>query len=278
MIPLPLPSAAEDDDYLARLCRDDPWQAHHGPWANAYTAYRLHGGNPWAVSPTTFMPDVSDAQKALYDTRKGTPRLRRIRETPGLLSCPMCGSPTTGSLDHYLPRNAYPEFSIMTSNLVPACSHCNSGVKGNTYRGTTPERFIHPYFDAFTNVPLWQVELILPYTAATFRAVPAPNLSAQHRTLVTFHLANVLGSQFLLWAQSKWATTPQLVRNAVGGAVGAITVLQVVEALTSRLRDDIATTGKNSWFSAFFRGLLATPQAHGFIANAAEPLAPTAVA
>jgi hypothetical protein len=276
MISLPQPSAAEDDAYLTALCKNPAWSAHRGAWLIAYTAYRRHGGNPWAVNPAIFTPDVGVAQRALYDTRKNSRRLKQIRQTPNLLSCPMCGSPTTGGLDHYLPRSAYPEFSVMAANLVPACTHCNSGVKGNTYQGIFPERFIHPYFDTFASTPLWQIAFRPPHAAVTFRAVPAPGLNAERRSRVAFHLAHVLGSQFSLWAQNQWATFPQLVRNTIGGT-GAVTIMQVAAEARARLRDARATTGDNSWSSAFFRGLSGDAQAQAFIVLAAEPLMATPI-
>jgi len=39
--------------------------------------------------------------------------------------CPMCAERTASVLDHYLPRAAYPEFSILPINLVPVCWDCN---------------------------------------------------------------------------------------------------------------------------------------------------------
>jgi hypothetical protein len=274
MITLPMPSAVDDDAYLSELCRNAVWSTHQAPWLAACAAYRQHGGDPWAFGPTTFNPDVSDEQYALYDSRRSGARMQRIRQTPGLLSCPMCGSPTTGGLDHYLPRAVYPEFSIMAANLVPACTHCNSGSKGNTYRGVSPERFIHPYFDALARAPLWQVEIDPPYQAATFRAVPLPGLSDDHATLVVFHLKHILGSQFRLMAERLWATFPQLVRNAIIGP-GPVTVADVGDEVSKQLRDTLVSTGLNSWHSAFFRGLQANVPSQGFVATRAQLLAPT---
>lgn len=48
--------------------------------------------------------------------------------------CPYCGLPSNITLDHYLPRKvgAFPEFSILSKNLVPACSDCQ-GKKSDFY-------------------------------------------------------------------------------------------------------------------------------------------------
>lgn len=62
--------------------------------------------------------------------------------------CPFCGGigrPKT--LDHYLPKANYPQFSVLPYNLVPACRDCNTG-KSNSLATNVNEQVIHPYFDA----------------------------------------------------------------------------------------------------------------------------------
>jgi len=62
-------------------------------------------------------------------------------------SCPMCGSSHSASLDHLLPKEDYPEWTIFSQNLVPACE-CNTK-RGQTLIGdrVNNERILHPYFD-----------------------------------------------------------------------------------------------------------------------------------
>lgn len=277
-MPLPPPSAANDDTYLAALCQNQTWAApHQAEWLAAYVQYRNNGGNPWAVSPVTFTPNVSADQYDLYDKRKGTNRIKNIRQMPGLLCCPMCGSETTGSLDHFLPRITFPEFSIMTANLVPACAHCNSASKGNTFRGTSPESFIHPYFENLAAAPLWQIEISTPFPAATFRPMPVGALSPAETARVAFHLRHVLGTQFNLWASNKWARLPQVIRNAIGG-MGGVTTAEVQAEFVNQLAQANASTGINSWLSAFYRGLRNNSAAQTFIASEVSPLTPTAAA
>jgi 5-methylcytosine-specific restriction endonuclease McrA len=63
--------------------------------------------------------------------------------------CPYCTIAPPKTLDHYLPRNDYPEFSVLPINLVPACSGCNTS---RGFRDRTGARaLIHPYFDTIPN-------------------------------------------------------------------------------------------------------------------------------
>lgn len=59
--------------------------------------------------------------------------------------CPMCGFGEASTLEHYLPRSGYPEFSVFALNLIPACARCNL-LKGGAI-GTTPAtQYLHAFF------------------------------------------------------------------------------------------------------------------------------------
>lgn len=64
------------------------------------------------------------------------------------IKCPYCGEiGFVASLDHYLPKSFFPQFSILPYNLIPSCRDCNSGSKGSGYPIQEEEQIIHPYFD-----------------------------------------------------------------------------------------------------------------------------------
>lgn len=60
--------------------------------------------------------------------------------------CPLCAHRDVASLDHYLPRENYPEFAVLPMNLVPSCSGCN-GEKRSFIPNVAEEQLYHPYFD-----------------------------------------------------------------------------------------------------------------------------------
>lgn len=49
------------------------------------------------------------------------------------------------AFDHYFPRSRYPFLGLSLYNLVPACSRCNSNLKGSKYKDLV--RTAHPYLD-----------------------------------------------------------------------------------------------------------------------------------
>lgn len=256
-LPLP-PSAAKDDRLVTVACRRGVFTPHLAAWLATYANYRAAGSDPWTVIPHAFPDPVKIAQRGLYETRKSNGPIRTIRRARGLLCCPLCGSQAPSSVDHLLPKAVYPEFSVMRANLVPACAHCNSGSKGNKHRGpVAPARFIHPYFDAFANNPIWRIRINPPFPAATFDAVPEPGLTHDQTSIVVYHLENVLGEAFKERTRTTWSTYPGEVQ--VGADGGPLTDQTVEAAVRMDLRKSTISEGPNSWRSAFLRGVLADP-------------------
>jgi len=68
--------------------------------------------------------------------------------------CPYCSTSRNEcrDLDHYIPRELFPEFSIMSNNLIYSCSKCNQDYKGTKFLDKNGNRFfLNPYFDECLN-------------------------------------------------------------------------------------------------------------------------------
>lgn len=61
-------------------------------------------------------------------------------------SCPMCGNTAIGTVEHYLPKAPYPEFSVFSWNLVPSCTSCNQK-RGSRHVKGIKYHLLHPIFD-----------------------------------------------------------------------------------------------------------------------------------
>lgn len=68
--------------------------------------------------------------------------------------CQYCMIRDSGdSFDHYLPKGQYPEFAVLSNNLVPSCSRCNS-IKSNVWFDPAGNRnILHFYYDVIPTVP-----------------------------------------------------------------------------------------------------------------------------
>ena len=60
--------------------------------------------------------------------------------------CLYCMISEPHTLDHYLDKSEFPEFSIYTDNLLPICSRCNNK-KGTKWVNGSDRLFINNYFD-----------------------------------------------------------------------------------------------------------------------------------
>ena len=87
----------------------------------------------------------SDLLRGNYEQLSSTGDRPRILARSSL--CCHCGSSRSGQLDHYLPRSKFPEFSILSLNLIPCCSTCNGRKLEKYQRPDGGALFLHPYFD-----------------------------------------------------------------------------------------------------------------------------------
>lgn len=254
---------AEDNNVIVRACKKYDWGTYEGSWTASYDLYRKHGGDPWGVAAASFPPNIKSALYSLYDDRKSGGPLKRIRDAGGQLCCPLCGSGALGSLDHYLPRKEYNEFSIMRANLVPACANCNSGAKGTTYKGAPGERLIHPYFDSWADQEIWFVEVQGPFEAATFKAKPSSHLDNVKNRIVTFHLDTVLATQFHIWIETRWSRLP-IMMSTMGVPKSFESARDFIDAEHRRA---VAGEGQNGWNAALMRGISTNAGAIAYLMN-----------
>lgn len=253
---LPLPPGA-GNGIIQRQCRKPGWQGRQAQWLTAAGNYQRFGGNPWRVRPAPFTDADKHALYALYDSRKSSGPIARIRrpEVP-FGSCPMCGSLGGRSLDHALPRSLFPEFSILHENLLPACTMCNSDEKGTTYRGQRPERFIHPYYDRWASRALWHIQFGPDLDALQFEPVALPTLPRFRRRIVDFHVQTLLGKEWRDSVRREWGPLPAKLLRRIGSTP---TVVGMRTELEIQLQDAIDCYGVNCWHAGFFRGVLADP-------------------
>ncbi len=121
--------------------------------------YRLYDN--LIESSNNVLPDSAFLKYSdlLIDYYEKAPRelnklLLERRNEHELSFCPYCGNPMIpDTLDHFIPKGRWPEFSIFPNNLVPQCRGC-APVKGEQYYciENNSAMFIHPiYFNFLEN-------------------------------------------------------------------------------------------------------------------------------
>jgi 5-methylcytosine-specific restriction endonuclease McrA len=115
---------------------------------DAYRQYSACAADVTVLAAADTTPATSPDLTGNYDS--GGTETRRLRAQ--LLAnnaggkCAMCGRGTATTLDHYLPKQLFPEFSVLPLNIVPSCWDCNHK-KGFSYRRASAI-FLHSYLDS----------------------------------------------------------------------------------------------------------------------------------
>lgn len=107
------------------------------------------------VQKHTFTDDKLKAKlEGMYDsTAEPIKTLKEKVRDLTRTTCPYCGTQESPyHIDHYLPQSVFSEYSILSCNLIPACSSCNSRYKGDQYKSESGVRqFYNPYTDSFVD-------------------------------------------------------------------------------------------------------------------------------
>lgn len=110
---------------------------------------------------------VRDALHSCYGSETETfaevrGRIFSIQPEPILSLCPYCLLSWPDTIDHYVGKADFPEFSILCKNMIPCCGTCNTK-KDEKWRENGRRRIIHFYNDTFFDQQFLRARLI--YTA-----------------------------------------------------------------------------------------------------------------
>ncbi|MCD4502141.1 hypothetical protein [Chromobacterium vaccinii] len=165
--------------------------------------YREAQGNPKDLDPIN-LRDYTDSDDealkrkgsliGLYSPEEGKlpyHQLEKIRKENGLVVCPSCGEPgRPRTLDHYLPKNIFPEFAIVLLNLTPMCDWCQGEKLAEYITSDGRKRYIHPYFDDVSR-PLFYIKFHPPYRSPTIAVDVYQSLPSELNQLVALHLEGI---------------------------------------------------------------------------------------
>jgi 5-methylcytosine-specific restriction endonuclease McrA len=156
---------------------------------DAYAAYVASATDVTQLAVADTSPATADDLITNYDHRTaGCASLRSVvlgGNTGG--KCVFCDRATATTLDHYLPKSDYPEFSVYPPNLLPCCADCNLR-KLATYRDGAAV-FLHCYFDVIPDVQFVFADVTVRPEGVVFayRVEPPNELG---------HLADRIGEHF----------------------------------------------------------------------------------
>ncbi len=166
--------------------------------------------------------------------------------------CPLCERTQVCALDHFLPKEQYPEFSIFVDNLIPVCDRCNrlKGIECDRQSGLL---LFHAYFDELPNERvLFATVRIESAVTITFELRRPPDFSEDSFSKIEKHFTVLQLLEFYRKEAIAEVTdsTDSYVQAAQRSGIAGIRQM---------LSDQLAGTawrGSNHWKNVLYRGLL----------------------
>ena len=228
--------------------------------AAAYDEYVTYEGNGCHLEPIDIGDDIKTELRnnfRLLDTGASHQEIRNdILELGRDNKCVFCSVTDVDSLDHLLPREVYPEFSVLALNLVPACSRCNR-IKDRECFKATGNSLMHPYFTEMPVDPLLFVEVSVRQNAITWNyflrrdtAIDEEAFSTIENLFVVLRLAELYRRHSVGEMQDRLLSMSSIYES------GGPELLQ--EYLAREAESAKAGHGENYWKTAFLRALAAS--------------------
>jgi len=271
-----------------RVQHRDFFNAIHNDWNACVLNYRHNDGNPCMIKPLDLSTYISQERVNKEEVQKVNPKERRtplerlkdhrkssliglykpnaekdlhttletMRDKHSLRFCPCCGEygkPST--LDHYLPKSIYPEFSIVIENLTPMCTKCQ-GLKGNDVLDMHGNKvYLHPYFDPIELVPI-ELDIRPPYTNPSGFIACIPNtVPKELRSLVQRHIKEInFINRFEEYCSSEYSDLLCTIAQEKSDPER-----EKVSSSISRFLRHAEKKAPNFWEAIFYRGILANP-------------------
>jgi len=217
---------------------------------NRFSAYtnHTHPITLETIPASPFVPPHIDLLKDCYSKSNGLSILKkRIKERQSFLlrgECQYCniGEPTT--FDHYLPQDAFPEFSALSINLIPCCSKCNTE-KGEEWILLGRRKVVNLYFDTLPSISYLQCTITYKKSTpqATF-SIDSAIIPGNMRTIITNHF-NTLKLEERYKEKSNSEITDVL--NAIAPSAGLLTKGQIQNQLITEAGRMKTDKGTNYW-------------------------------
>ena len=224
----------------------------------AYNSYEEEAPEVGAIVHAALTNEEANALRHCYEVETAPLSTLRGRIFAPVSSarCPFCSINDTSTLDHYLPKETYPEFSIFSKNLVPCCAHCNTnkGTKLLEQDGDV-RLFLHPYFDRVPETRFLVASVVIreDTLGLTYRIVRADGVNRDVFRRLKSHFVNLkLDDRYRRMGLEHLSGRYGALKRAYGDRNDAGRVSTELEGEAERFE---LQYGLNHWLSVLFRSL-----------------------
>ncbi len=227
--------------------------------------YWIAQASPETIAPRDWADANADALRHCYGSgsQSRSAFMKAIEEavTPTPYFCPYCLLRQPGSFDHFLPQAQFPEFSILSWNLVFVCETCNRR-KGEHFVGV-PRAILNPYFDPIPDSALLHAKFTIQAGCPRlcfFIATTDPSVPVSFLQLAERHLASLRITKDMVRIATSFVST--IVHSFAAQGSAPITGQKLAEELDKRMHG-LSEYPVNHWEAAVVAALESEP---GFLA------------
>jgi hypothetical protein len=239
-------------------------------WRERVEAYIAEHGNPETLPTWDAVMANRNRFLNLYESPAPNsvqyPILSLLRDRT-LQFCPSCGEEgTPNTLDHYLPKSAFPHFAITPANLTPMCDICQQ-VKGERVLDDEDRRiYLHPYFDEFLAGQVLRLVIGRPFEAPEdFLLEPHLDLPDDLIALTQRHIEGLeLARRFSPFFRDSYIRLLKLTRRA------RETGQNVTERI-QEFKDHHADRAANVWPHVFYAAVIEDEELLDYLSNGELP-------
>jgi hypothetical protein len=237
-----------------------------------------HKGNPLMLEPldlnkyTGSKEEAKQRKKSLiglytpHNEKLPFLQLEAMRKRNGLVVCPSCGEPgRPRTLDHYLPKDRFPEFSALLLNLTPMCDWCQGEKLTDYVTEDGKKRYIHPYFDDVDR-PLFSITFMPPFSTPSIDIAVSQEMPEELILLVKSHLEGVdLLTRFKEYFRTRYIS---VLRRAKASRDGENRSLR---DLLNLFLENEEEKSLNSWDAVLYRSILENNELMEYLENGPLP-------
>lgn len=183
--------------------------------------------------------------------------LKNRRQEHGLDECPYCGKPgSPDTLDHFLPKDDWPEYAIHPNNLVPQCRSC-APIKGTQYycSNSNVAMFLHPIYDESLSKLRFKIEVDVDGNELKFKPKFSVDQSVKEQDInrLIKHIEklklNSRITKFCLRQYTQWKNKLQEKK------------FDIQVSFNARIQEEKHKDYASNWETAFLQGMLRNKQA-----------------
>ncbi len=211
-----IPQNIDDNDFFEDLVqrKHDPdktlLQDNRERIRRAYSMYEDNKENLENISQSLISDDPTKSALIKCYNHKNLDKLKDDIRTAHRNAvgdvCQYCDLDRAKTIDHYLPKSCYPEYSILSINLIPCCYDCNTK-KSKSFVIEGYRQFINYYYDRFNEVRFLKCSIDITSEQIDFSVdTTAFPTDSKLKIIIKNHFENLdLNVSYLTWASEEFS-------------------------------------------------------------------------